>query len=121
MCLPALAVAVTPADSAAGNLVTYILGYGVLGIVAVAFAFRFIVPARSADKERDQARADLIEENRRLLARAEKAETQLAESQRAAQEQFIPLLGSFTAATQSLIPLLQAQVRYREAGHERNP
>lgn len=113
-----LAVAVTPADSVAGDLTSYILNFGVLGVVAIALAFRLLIPAKALDKERDLARADLIEENRRLLARAEKAEEQLAEAQKLATETTIPLIGQFTAATASLLPILQELIRDRDRDRE---
>jgi hypothetical protein len=110
---------VTPISTITSDLISYILGYGVLGVVALALAFRFLVPGKSIDDIRESARADLIEENRRLIARAEKAESQRDEALRIAQDQLIPLLTSFTATTQSLIPLLQGLVRNREEGGRR--
>jgi hypothetical protein len=112
--LPAGATNVTPISTITGDLVSYILGYGVLGIVALALAFRFLVPAKALDQMRETARADLVEENRRLLARAEKAEAQRDDALRIAQDQLIPLLTSFTVTSQALIPLLQGLVRDQE-------
>ena len=107
------------------DLVCYILGYGVLGIVALALVFRILVPAKALDKERGNAQADLIEENRRLLARAEKAEDQCDDALKIAQEQIAPLLTNFNATVSALLPLLQELVTARDIrareGREREP
>jgi hypothetical protein len=111
-----LASAVTPVGAATGDIVTYILGYGVLGIVALAFAFRYIVP-RSAISD---GRQDLLREIEQLRQEKEHAEQQRDEAMRIAQTQIVPLLTTSTASFQSLIPLLQDLVRTREGGsHDR--
>lgn len=123
--LPVLAEAVSPVGSAAGDIVTYILGFGPLGIGVVLFALRVIVPGKSADAaieaaraDKDaavgQARIDLVRENERLIAEKTRAEEQRDAALKIAQEQLVPLLGSFVATSQSLIPLLQELVRKRE-------
>lgn len=111
---------ITPVGQATGDLVTYILGYGVLGVVALALAFRFLVPAKALEEVRETARGDLVAENARLITRAEKAEAQRDEALKIAQTQLVPLLSQFTATTAALIPLLQELVYTREAGRARN-
>jgi hypothetical protein len=111
---------VTPIGSATSDIVTYILGYGVVGIVALAFAFRFIVPRSALDEAREQARADLVKENERLIAEKRQAEEQRDEALKVAQTQIVPLLTTFTATTSALIPLLQELVRDREARRDRD-
>ena len=109
---------ISPADS----ILTYILGYGVVGVAAVVLAWVLykgtFVTSRSADKARDDAvsiaRGDLLRENDRLLARAEKAEEQRDEAMKLAQTQLVPLLTSFTATAGALLPLLQDLVNMRE-------
>lgn len=108
---------VTPVGQATGDIVSYILGYGVLGIVAVAFAFRYIVPRGAVEA----ARADLIAENKRLREEKAHAEEQRDEALRIAQTQLVPLLTSFTATSSALLPLLQELVRYREVGRGHPP
>lgn len=105
---------VTPIDTATTSVVSYILGYGVLGIVALALAFRFLVPGKALEKAREEARADLLKELERTVARAEKAEEQRDEYGRLFTDKVIPLMAAFTQATNALLPLLQTLVRYRE-------
>jgi hypothetical protein len=106
-----------PVASATSDLVTYILGYGVLGVAVIAFAFRLIVPAKALN----DARRDLERENARLITERDKAEAERDAALKIAQDQLVPLLVSFTAASQSLLPLLQDLVAMREGGRERNP
>lgn len=113
-----LAEAVSPVGTATGDIVTYILGFGPLGIGVVLFALRVIVPAKAADaaaaQARETARTDLLRETERLIAEKERAEEQRDAAMKIAQEQLVPLLTSFVATSQSLIPLLQELVRKRE-------
>jgi hypothetical protein len=54
-----LATAVSPADAAAGNILTYVLGFGPLGIGAVLYQLGLIVPKpvlSRADASADQWR-----------------------------------------------------------------
>jgi hypothetical protein len=122
--LPALlAVAppvVSPIGTATGDIITYVLGYGVLGIVAVALAFGFLVPKSAVEKARDQARADISAELQRTIEEKRDVEEQRDEAMKIAQTQIVPLLVSFTATATSLIPLLQELVRYREALRDRD-
>jgi len=104
----------SPVDSA----VTYVLNYGILGVVALAFAFRFIVPRSAVDDARTQARADLSKENDRLIKEKAHAEEQRDDALRIAQDQVVPLLVSFNATVAALLPLLQELVSRRE-GHDR--
>jgi hypothetical protein len=110
-----LASSVSPVGAAASDIVTYVLGYGVLGIAVVMFALRVIVPRSAVDDARAQARVDLLEENRRLIAEKTRAEEQRDEALRIAQTQLVPLLTSFTATTTALLPLLQELVSMRES------
>jgi hypothetical protein len=116
--LAAHASSVTPVDAATGSLVGYILGFGPIGIIALAFAFRFIVPRSAVDEAKDQARADLVEENKRLITEKTHAEEKADEALRIAQVQIVPLLVQFNATIAALLPLLQELVSRRE-GHDR--
>ena len=109
-----LATSVSPVSAAGGDITTYILGYGVLGVAVVLFTLRIIVPRSAVDDAKAQARTDLLEENRRLIARCEKAEDQRDAAVRIAQEQVVPLLSSFVSTTSALLPLLQDLVAMRE-------
>lgn len=100
----------SPIGSATGDIITYILGYGVLGVATVLFVFRVIVPAKAIDT----ARADLVKENERLIAEKTRAEEQRDAALQIAQTQIVPLLASFTATTTALLPLLQDLVSMRE-------
>lgn len=113
---------VSPVGAAASDIVTYVLGYGVLGVAVVLFVLRIIVPRSVVDEAREQARRDLVKENERLIAEKVKAEEQRDEALKVARDQLVPLLLSFTAATNSLLPLLQDVVNTREGRHhDRNP
>jgi hypothetical protein len=109
---------VTPVDNAASSIVGYITSFGVLGVVAVAFAFGWLKSGRATERDRatarNEARADLEAELARTIARAEHAEEQRDEALKMAQTQLVPLLGSFTSTTGALIPLLQEVVRAQE-------
>ena len=112
--LAVLAASVTPVDAAAGSIISYILGYGPIGIIALAFAFRVIVPRSAVDEAKEQARKDLVEENKRLIAEKAHAEEQRDDALKIAQVQLVPLLIQFTATTGALLPLLQELVSRRE-------
>lgn len=118
-----LAANVTPVDQATGSLVSYLLGFGPIGIIVLAFAFRFIVPRSAVEDARKESRGDLIDQIARLERQAEQlqrekkgAETAAAEQMKFAQVQLVPLLINFTTATSALIPLLQELVRHQEGG-----
>jgi hypothetical protein len=100
--------AVSPLSSVAGDITTYVLGFGPLGIGVVLYTMRVIVPGKAIDEAREQARADLLKENDRLIAERDAAVQ--------AAHDLVPLLTSFVATSQSLIPLLQDLVRKGE-GH----
>ena len=115
----------SPIGAATSDIVTYILGYGVLGVAAVLFTLRVIVPRSAVEEAKEQARQDLLKEierliadktteRERLIAEKTKAEEQRDAALKIAQEQLVPLLTSFVATSQSLIPLLQEVVRDRE-------
>ena len=106
---------VTPVDAATSSITGYLLGFGPLGIIALAVSWllykgwRLMSPAREAvitESARAQARADLERENARIIAERDDA-------MKVAQ-QMIPLLAQFTATTTALIPLLQELVRNQE-------
>lgn len=103
---------VTPIDSVTTSIASYILGYGVLGIVALAFAFRFIVPGKAVEKAREEARGDLARELERVIREKERAEEQRDDALRTSRD-MIPILVQFTSASSSLIPLLQEIVSNR--------
>lgn len=109
---------VTPVDAVTGDIVSYILSYGVLGVVSLALAFRFLVPRSAVTEARQQARADLLEERTRILEEKAKAERERDEALRVARD-LAPMLVSFTSATQSLLPLLQDLVSRREHRRDR--
>lgn len=108
----ALAAASTETPSPIDSAVSYILNYGVLGVVALALAFRILVPRGAVEEAREQGRADVIAERDRAIVRADKAEQKLETQQRLSQEQLLPLLQSFVQSTSTLIPILQGIVRY---------
>ena len=114
--LTAAADSNTPIDAA----VSQILGYGILGIVALALALRFLVPKGAVDDARGEARADLLKENERLAAKLDHAEAQRDEALKVAQVELVPVLVQFTATTTALIPLLQEVVRNQEGRIGRN-
>jgi hypothetical protein len=112
--------AVTPVDSATGSLVSYVLNFGILGIVAVAFAFRFIVPRSAVVDAEARARADLIKEQERILAEKSRAEEQRDEALRIANTQLVPLLISFNGTVSALLPVLQEVVRRHDDVNRRS-
>ena len=105
---------VTPVDAITSSVLSYILSYGVLGVVSLALAFRFLVPRGAIKQAREEARADLLKEIENLRADKKQAEEQRDEALKVANGQIVPLLVSFTSATQSLLPLLQQLVAERE-------
>ena len=114
---------VTPIDSATSSIVSYVLGYGLAGVVAVAFAFGFIKPASAVKNARAEARADLEKELERVIAEKERDGERHQEELRRLQEKLddalrtsrdmVPILVQFTSASSSLIPLLQDIVSNR--------
>lgn len=109
----------TPIDSATASVTGYVLGFGPLGIIALALAWvlfknwRLISPAREA-AIRAEARADLLAERDRLLAEKREAEEQRDNALTVARDQLAPLLSNFVATTSALVPLLQEIVLSRE-------
>lgn len=109
--------------------VSLVLNYGVLGLVALALVFRWLVPKGAVEEAREQGRADVIAERDRAIARADKAEeradkaeTDLKAALRFTAERTAPMLEQFVSATSTLIPILQSLVRYGlPAGREREP
>ena len=120
---------VSPIDSAGSSIVGYLLGFGPLGIMALAMGWlffkgwRLVSPAREAQITADaraQARADLEKELARTLAEKQHAEDQREEALKVAREQVAPLLIQFNGTVTALLPLLQELVRRREGGHDRS-
>jgi hypothetical protein len=109
-----LATSVSPVGSAAGDIVTYILGFGPLGVGVVLFALGYIVPKATMSDAVNRSRNDLIEENKRLIEEKRKAEEQRDAALKIAQEQIVPLLTTFVSTTSTLLPLLQDVVAMRE-------
>jgi hypothetical protein len=107
-----IAAGAASSDDAITKTISTILNYGILGIVALALAFRWLVPKGAVEEAREQGRADVVAERDRALARADKAEEKLETQQRLAQEQLLPLLQSFVRSTDTLIPILQGLVRF---------
>lgn len=115
----------TPVDSATASLVSYIVSWGVLGIFALLAGWlllrgwRLVSPAEVAamrEAARTEARADLIPERDRALTEKQQAEDQRDAAMQVARDQLTPLLISFTAATQALLPLLQGLVGQGRGG-----
>jgi hypothetical protein len=110
---------VSPLDTATDSLIGEIASYGLLGILTLAVCFlwyrgwRLVPPGFETtvrDAARMDARADLIAERDRAIAEKHTAEQQRDEAMTVASSQLVPLLLSFTSATQALLPLLQALV-----------
>ncbi len=101
---------VSPVDGATSSAVGYVLNYGILGLVVIGFVFKIIVPYWTVRQTRDEARADLIEENKRLIARAEHAERQQEEVMAVLQDRVTPILANFVAVSGSLVPVMQQLV-----------
>ncbi len=146
--LPYLAAAISPVSSAAGGsetvgsadllqLITSALNLGLAGVVFWLFVGGKLHASSEMDRvtaDRDRlanekaeavadavasARADLLKELQRVLAEKAETERELAGSRRFATDQLIPLLGNFTAATGSLLPVLQELIHDRER-HDRD-
>lgn len=125
--LAALASSVSPVDAATSSITGYIVGFGPLGIIALAMAWlifkgwRLMSPSGEAAitaSARAQARADLENELARTLAEKAKAEDQRDDALKVAREQIAPLLIQFNGTVTALLPLLQELVRRREGGHD---
>lgn len=126
----ALKTPAAPGGNAADSAVTYILNYGILGIVALALVFRWLVPRGAVEEAREQGRADVIAERDRAIARADKAEgradkaeADLKDALKFTAERTAPMLEQFVSATGTLIPILQSLVHYGlpAAARERDP
>lgn len=90
------------------------LNYGVLGLVVVAILTGLLWARPSVERvlaERDAHLASLTEERDRLIEEKARAEEQRDAAISIAQDKIVPLLTSFNATTQTLIPLLQELVR----------
>ena len=106
------------------SAISQILGFGVLGVVALALAFRFLVPKGAVDDARKEARGDLLDQIGRLERDVERLERerdgiaqQRDEAQQFTSSQLVPLLVNFTNATSALLPILQDIVRHRDEQH----
>lgn len=92
----------------------YLLNYGVLAIVVIGIAFGFVVPKPSVDKQVVDASAAVQaaqDERDRALADKVKAEAQRDEAMQIAQEKIVPLLTTFVATVQTLLPILQSMAQ----------
>ena len=58
--LTVIATSVSPVSAAANDIVSYVLGYGVLGVGAVLLVLRIIVPGNIVDEAVNRGRADLV-------------------------------------------------------------
>lgn len=101
-----------------------VLGFGVLGVVALALAYitwkGSFVPAKRVDELVVAGRADLLRELEQLRAEKAKVDGQLAEALRFARDDLTPILFQFTSATSSLLPILQQMV-YRQQAESPRP
>jgi len=118
----------TPADSASSSVVGYVLGFGPLGIVALAMAWllykgwRLVPPGFESsvrDAARADARADLIAERDRILTEKQAVEDQRDDALTIARDQIAPLLSQFVGTTSALVPLLQEIIRDSPARRRR--
>jgi hypothetical protein len=115
-------LAAAEGSGTSGDVITaavqQVLGYGILGLVALSLAWIVykgsFVPQKRADEMVAAGRADLLRENEQLRAELGKTQEQRDTAIRFIQDQFLPLLGNFTAATSSLLPILQGLTRWRE-------
>ncbi len=107
-----------PVTGGGAELLAPFLGYGVVGVLVIVLAWVLwkgsFVRSSDADKRVIEARADLLREIELVREEKQKAEDQRDAALKVAQEQLVPLLTSFVATSQSLIPLLQELVRNRE-------
>lgn len=116
--LPFLADGPSSDSSIVSAAVQTILGYGVLGVVALVLAWivwrgKFL-PQERVDQLIAAGRADLLRELDSVRADLLKTQEQRDAAMKMATDQLVPLLTSFVATSQSLIPLLQELVRNRE-------
>lgn len=101
-----------------GTAAQTVLGYGVVGAVALVLAWIVykgkFTPQERVDELVAASRADLLRELESVRADLLKTQEQRDSAMRMATDQLVPLLTSFVATSQSLIPLLQELVRNRE-------
>jgi hypothetical protein len=100
-----------------------LVGYGPLGIAALALAYllykgwRLVPPDRDAAVRaaaRSEARGDLLEERDRVIAEKTRIEAERDDALRVARDQLVPVLFAFNASVSALLPILQEIVRNRE-------
>lgn len=107
-----------------------LLSYGPLGVIFVACFVAFIGGMIYSKKQVDGMRVDwaetlkLIREDSASREALLREDLKRVEKQREAamdviQDKMLPLLGSFTATTQALLPLLQAAIPVLERSDER--
>ena len=113
-----LAEATSPIGTASGDIVTYILGFGPLGIGIVLYTLGIIVPGKAVKDAIAASRADLLEENKRLIAEKEKADAERLAALAVANDKLVPIVASFVATSGSLIPIMQDLVSLLPAVQE---
>ena len=123
---PYLAVAVShgiaegpnPSTDPVAAAVSQVLGFGILGVAVIILGWVLyrgsFVPEKRVDAMIAAGRADLLREIEAVRQEKRKAEEQRDAALKVAQEHLVPLLTSFVATSQSLLPLLQELVRNRE-------
>jgi hypothetical protein len=94
---------------AAGAGTALMLVLYLLGLARTRFEMDGVI------KTKDAQIADLKAQLERVIAEKDGIAEQRDEAVQLAQEKLVPMLGSFTATTTSLIPLLQDLLRGREA------
>lgn len=117
---------VSSVDGAAGSIVTYLLGWGPLGIFLVALGWLLfkgwrLVSPEAAQAIREEGRADLVAERDRVITEKTSERDRLTADKREAERErdeairlrdetlrmLLPLMTNFTSSTQSLAPVLQ--------------
>lgn len=113
--LPFVADGPSTPDGVIGAAASTVLGFGVLGILALALTYVVwkgsFTPSKRVDELVAAGRVDLLRENEQLREELARAQAQLAENLRFAKEDLTPILFQFTSATTNLLPILQ-QVAY---------
>ena len=103
----------SPVDSATSSITGYVLGYGPVGVIALALAWllfrgwRLLPPGEQASirgEARAEARTDLVAERERLLAEKQAAEEQRDDALRFTRDNVTPLLLQLRGVNQCAHP-----------------
>jgi hypothetical protein len=103
-----------PVDFTTSTFIGYITSLGLAGIGLLVMFWLYIFPGKLTKQARDDARADLLEENARLREQNARLAEQRDDALTVLRDQVAPILIQFNSTMATLLPVMQDVVRNQE-------